>query len=171
MNIKDFCDKQRELDTHISEKHKLGNPYAIYKRKKLVAALNVEIGEAANETRCFKYWSLKPCSTKEVVLEELADCMHFIFALWNYTGLNIEDGWLFLTNFFYMAEKAITEKTDEELCNIFNEMWVSVSQDDWFCVLLAICKVCVIKGYTPEELEEAYLKKHEENYERQATGY
>jgi dimeric dUTPase (all-alpha-NTP-PPase superfamily) len=45
-------------------------------------ALLVELGEFANETRCFKFWSLKPASPKEVViLDEYADGMHFFLSL------------------------------------------------------------------------------------------
>ena len=51
----------------------------IVKRKML--ALLVEIGELANETRCFKYWSNKPASEREVILEEYVDGLHFILSI------------------------------------------------------------------------------------------
>lgn len=46
--------------------------------EKNILALLVELGELANETRCFKYWSIKPASAKNVVLEEYADCLLII---------------------------------------------------------------------------------------------
>ncbi|MEE0700145.1 MAG: dUTPase [Bacilli bacterium] len=42
--------------------------------EKNIVELLVEIGELANETRCFKYWSNKGSSEKDIVLDEYADC-------------------------------------------------------------------------------------------------
>ncbi len=69
---------QQALDSHIEEKHQLQNE-DLFTRKTL--ALLVEIGELANETRCFKFWSVKPASEKQVVLEEFVDGIHFILSL------------------------------------------------------------------------------------------
>ena len=44
-------------------------------------ALLVEIGELANETRSFKFWSVKPASEKKIILEEFVDGIHFILSL------------------------------------------------------------------------------------------
>lgn len=48
--------------------------------EKNIVELLVEIGELANETRCFKYWSNKKPSSKEVIIDEYADC--FIMTLY-----------------------------------------------------------------------------------------
>ena len=63
----------------------------IVKRKML--ALLVEIGELANETRCFKYWSNKPASEREVILEEYVDGLHFILSIG--IDLGIDKNFLF----------------------------------------------------------------------------
>jgi len=42
---------------------------------KNILELLVELGELANETRCFKYWSKKGPSSKDVILDEYADCV------------------------------------------------------------------------------------------------
>ncbi len=65
--------------TVLQKEHDL-QPKKIVKKKKMLALL-VEIGELANETRCFKYWSNKPASEREVILEEYVDGLHFILSI------------------------------------------------------------------------------------------
>lgn len=59
--------------------------------KKNILGLLVEIGELANETRCFKYWSTKGSSEKEIVLEEYADCLLLIFMFCNYLDISLDE--------------------------------------------------------------------------------
>ena len=44
--------------------------------------LIVELGELANETKCFKYWTVKK-PNKELVLEEFADSLMMILYMFN----------------------------------------------------------------------------------------
>ena len=60
----------------------------MYKKNKL--ELLVEIGEFANETKCFKYWTTKS-PNKELVLFEYADCIIMTLCLYNYLNLELED--------------------------------------------------------------------------------
>src|SRR5690606_41193415 len=68
---------QRELDERIWREHHLTGDYF----SERVLALQVEVAELANETRCFKYWSLKPPSERSKILEEYVDGIHFILSL------------------------------------------------------------------------------------------
>lgn len=54
MNLQELIDKQRELDTKIVKEKGLEGQDLFSKK---VLALLTELGEFANETRCFKYWS------------------------------------------------------------------------------------------------------------------
>ena len=76
--LDDLYPLQKELDEDSAQRH--NGSYESTKDKRLLALL-VEFGEFANETRCFKYWSLKPMSEKEVVLDEYADAMHCFLSL------------------------------------------------------------------------------------------
>jgi len=60
------------------ENKNLGNE-VLFERKVLV--LLVEIGELANQTRCFKFWSKKAVLQKSVILEEFVDGVHFILSI------------------------------------------------------------------------------------------
>lgn len=78
MNTITLFKMQKALDSHIESQHGLQNE-DLFERK--VLALLVEIGELANETRCFKFWSVKPSSERNVILEEFVDGVHFILSL------------------------------------------------------------------------------------------
>ena len=70
MDLLQLFKLQKELDDRIAKEHDL-QPKKLLKEKML--ALLVEIGELANETRCFKHWSNKGPNEKEVILMEYVD--------------------------------------------------------------------------------------------------
>src|SRR3954454_6608730 len=78
MDFEKLFQMQKGLDNHIEEKHRLEDE-DLFSRK--ILALFVELGELANETRCFKFWSVKPASARSVILEEFVDGIHFILSL------------------------------------------------------------------------------------------
>ena len=80
MKFTELFKMQYQLDKTINDKHNTTYETTLTKR---IMAFMVELGEFANETRCFKYWSVKPSSEKEVVLEEYIDGIHFILSLYN----------------------------------------------------------------------------------------
>src|SRR5690625_3724076 len=69
---------QFELDEHIKQKHGLTHKNLLEEKH---LALIVELGELANETRCFKYWSTKDPSERASILEEYVDGVYFILSL------------------------------------------------------------------------------------------
>lgn len=54
--------------------------------KKNCLELIVELGELANESRCFKYWSLKE-PNRDMLLEEYADCLLMVLYMFNYYNI------------------------------------------------------------------------------------
>ena len=78
LNFNYLFSLQRELDNRIVQEHELEGQNLFEKK---LLALMVEVGELANETRCFKYWSKKAPSPKETILEEYVDGIHFILSL------------------------------------------------------------------------------------------
>ena len=67
LKIVDLIPYQNDLDERIFELHETDRPSTMQSR---VLALLAEVGEFANETRCFKFWSVKGPSEKEVLAEE-----------------------------------------------------------------------------------------------------
>ncbi len=117
MEIKELLKMQKSFDRYLASKQigQVDNENldewdkAVLDKKLL--ALSVEVGELANATKCFKYWSTKKDEGMERILDEYADVLHFLLSVANSLGINAED------------------------------------------------------------IEQAYIKKHSENYRRQAEGY
>ncbi|KAB2338784.1 dUTPase [Cytobacillus depressus] len=163
MNYKKLFAMQKELDHHIETKHQLQNEN-LFDRK--VLALLVELGELANETRCFKFWSLKPLSARETILEEFVDGVHFILSLGLECAFEQESDFIGHTNgkqslneqFLFVFEKINQFRNSKEIKD-FKEL------------VHAYLHLGDLLGFTAEDIENAYIDKNEVNYERQQQGY
>lgn len=69
MDWNDIYQRNKKLDTHFEQKYLNKEPYYFEKN---CLELTVEIGEFVNETKCFKYWTIKK-PNKDDMLEECAD--------------------------------------------------------------------------------------------------
>ena len=78
MNLQKLFQMQNTLDKRIQAEHHLEGVPLLHKK---ILSLQVELGELANETRCFKFWSTKKPSSNDVILEEYVDCLHFILSI------------------------------------------------------------------------------------------
>lgn len=76
------------LDDLFALRYGMKNPEIVRKNR---LELLVEFGELANETRCFKYWSVKQIGEKEKVLEEYIDCLFMILYFCNITGVSLDE--------------------------------------------------------------------------------
>lgn len=163
MRLEKLFEMQQGLDQHIEEKHGLQNE-DLFDRK--VLALLVELGELANETRCFKFWSIKPSSEKGVILEEFVDGIHFILSL------GIECGY---QNLDYTLDiEPSTVSVHEQFLLIYekvNEFKVSKNDLDFKTLLQSYLQLGALLGITYEEMEIAYFTKNEVNYQRQQNNY
>ncbi|MDQ1001265.1 dimeric dUTPase (all-alpha-NTP-PPase superfamily) [Neobacillus niacini] len=163
MQLEKLFRMQRGLDLHIEEKHGLQNE-DLFDRK--VLALLVELGELANETRCFKFWSIRPSSEKSVILEEFVDGIHFILSL------GIECGF---QNLDYKLEaKPSIESTTEQFLLIYqeiNKFKDSKNVMDFKTLLQSYLQLGSLLGISYEEMEKAYFTKNEVNYQRQQNNY
>ncbi|WP_423407610.1 dUTP diphosphatase [Heyndrickxia sp. MSNUG] len=163
MNTEKLFKMQKELDRHIESQHGLEEEN-LFDRK--VLALLVEIGELANETRCFKFWSVKPSSEKEIILEEFVDGIHFILSL------GIECG-------FDDIRSVFTAKSDGADVSIhFIEVYERVqefrktrSREEFIHLFEGYMKLAELLGLEENQIEQAYIQKNEVNYDRQRKGY
>ncbi|MFS0775732.1 dUTP diphosphatase [Neobacillus sp. 3P2-tot-E-2] len=163
MQLEKLFRMQRGLDLHIEEKHGLQNE-DLFDRK--VLALLVELGELANETRCFKFWSIKPSSEKSVVLEEYVDGIHFILSL------GIECDFQNLEYKFDLEPASVS--TTEQFLLIYekvNKFKDSKNELDFKTLLNSYLQLGTLLGISYEEMEKAYFTKNEVNYQRQQNNY
>lgn len=162
MNLEKLFSLQGELDKHIAKEHDLSGVNLF--DKKLLALL-VELGEFANETRCFKFWSKKGPSERSVMLEEYVDGLHFILSLGlikNYEDITLdcstsrfEDGTL---GFLDLYKKAIYFKDNQ-------------SKEAYIDLFQSFIDLGSFFGFSSLDMENAYLDKNKENHRRQENGY
>jgi dimeric dUTPase (all-alpha-NTP-PPase superfamily) len=153
---------QKELDRHIQDHHKLQGENLVNKK---ILALLVELGELANETRCFKFWSLKPPAPTEKILEEYVDGLHFILSI------GIEHGYEKET--IHKVENAQVSLT-EQFLKVFETVSSykhSCAIQDYETLFQHYLFLGALLGFTPNDIEKAYILKNEVNYERQEQGY
>lgn len=186
MNLDKLFQLQKELDKHIEKEHPRHEGEDRLEKK--ILALQVELGELANEARFFKYWShdQEPRTKVQVytgrgrkiegkyrnpLLEEYVDCLHFILSI----GLEIK----------YNNNPTYIVRTFDVISH-FNDMFGAVtdfykfyrdhgigcglydSYDDLLCIFIGLGKEL---GFTWEQIEQAYLDKNSENHRRQENGY
>lgn len=161
MNIQQLFVMQKELDDFIEQTQNIQQD--VFQEKGL--ALLVELAELANETRCFKFWSTKGPSAREVILEEYVDSIHFILSLGllkNYTTIEkwpVIEEQRHLTATFIETQSAILAFIQQPT----EERYLAIWQ---YYGLLAYNL-----GFTFEDVVHAYIEKNQENYNRQRTGY
>lgn len=163
MNLEKLFEMQAALDHHIQEKHQLLDEDLFNKK---ILALLVEVGELANETRCFKFWSIKPSSEKAVVLEEFVDGVHFILSL------GIECG--FHKNSLIIKKKPVQTNVNEQFLLVFDHICrfqKSKAVNDYLLLFESYLALGSLLGMTDEEMEQAYFYKNEVNYQRQENNY
>ncbi len=161
MNIQQMFMMQKELDDFIEQTQNIQQD--VFQEKGL--ALMVELAELANETRCFKFWSTKGPSAREVILEEYVDSIHFILSLGllkNYTTIEkwpVIEEQRHLTATFIETQSAILAFIEQPT----EDRYLAI----WQCYGLLAYNL----GFTFEDVVRAYIEKNEENYNRQRTGY
>ncbi|HZH61555.1 MAG TPA: dUTP diphosphatase [Metabacillus sp.] len=162
MNFSVLFNMQQELDARIQSQHNLENENLVDRK---ILALLVEIGELANETRCFKFWSLKPPAPTNIILEEYVDGIHFILSL----GLEMKID----TNMSFEDRESSKTLTEQflivyETVSIFKHDPSVSNYKIMFEEYLLLGKLL---GYTSEQVEKAYVSKNEVNHKRQQQGY
>lgn len=174
MNLKDLFEVQRKLDAEIEKKH----PVAPGEDRlaKRILALQVELGECANEWRGFKFWSVnqhpKPIQESydsvtdtwrdiNPLLEEYVDVVHFMLSI------GLEHGRTehrHNKEFEYGPDNVI-----EMFSMLFRVNWADRDNFDYF--VGSIIKLGEMLGFTWGQIEKAYMSKNATNWERQANGY
>lgn len=183
MNLQKLFEIQVELDCHITKKHPVQEGEDRLAKK--ILALQVELGELANEWRGFKFWShdqeprtevykFSPLHNEPLIvktnplLEEFVDCLHFILSI----GLELG-----LTNWKPHFSSVAVHFGGNELITQFEEVfWYASSfgtytedeKDTWYSMLFSnFLGLGKMLGFTWEQIEQAYLEKNRINHERQ----
>jgi len=213
MNLNELFNIQAKLDERIEKEHGLEGQDLLDKK---ILALQVELGELANEQRSWKFWSkdqeptkkknvylecgacegsgIDECKSDEILetvtceecegdgdlgiaytknplLEEYVDCLHFILSIGNdifveeheFSDLHCEDS---VTECFLEVFESVNE-----LCNEINFGNSYDSEEKYTFLVEDFIVLGKELGFTWNQIEQAYLDKNKINHERQNTGY
>lgn len=169
MDLNKLFPLQKELDEYIIKEKGLEGQDLLQRK---AVALICELYECVNEARFFKFWSdnQKPrkyiytnSKIKNPLLEEYVDVIHFLLSIANdfdcthhtyepIPTMDLNALTLGITNIATVLQES---KSDYMLYTLFNH----------------IIKLGYQLGFTEQEVIDAYMKKHEENYNRQKVGY
>lgn len=163
MTLQEWFVMQSELDQYIQSEHGLENDDLV--EKKLLALL-VELGELANETRCFKFWSRKPASDDSVILEEFVDGVHFILSI----GLEL--------GFENQEISIVSSEANEDLVQGFLKIYQFVDElrktrslKSYSDLIRQYFILGQSLGFSINDVQNAYKEKNKVNYQRQKEGY
>ena len=161
IDLTNLYQKQAELDKRIADNHHVSYETT---RERRILALLVEIGEFANATRCFKYWSNKPSEAQDIVLDEYVDGLHFFLSL----GIDIKT-----SKKTYNHTKHADNLTKQilETYRLATLFYKNQDEKSYIKAFQAFINITVLLKVRWSTIEKAYYKKLGENYHRQDTNY
>ena len=124
--------------------------------------LLVEIGELANETKCFKYWTKKE-PNRDLVKEEYADCIIMTLCLYNYYGMELND-----TKYEKMND---INDLFAKLYQLASSIYFTDNQENLQKVLFYLINLAELLNIKKEEIVEVSLKKIELDTKRMLGEY
>ena len=175
MNLSKLFETQKLLDNRIVDEHKLHGQDLLPQK---ILALQVELGELAQEWRGFKFWSRdqeprtkevlewgNPQKSKNPLLEEYVDVLHFILSIGNDLELNIE-----LYTILPFKHKTILDQFSQTYY-VIGDLEHDPSQEGLITVLQYLLGLGEMLGFTPEQIEKSYYAKNVINHQRQTDHY
>lgn len=161
INLKELYSLQASLDAEIAKNHNVTYESTFERR---LLALIVEIGELANETRCFKYWSNKGPSPKEVVMDEFADGIHFLLSL----GIPLH-----ASKYEYEIKKRDADLT-RQIHEVYKAATTLLDHYDlkhYYDVFQKYLDLSASIGMSEQDIIDSYKAKLKVNHVRQETNY
>ena len=156
----EIYEENKRLDEIFINRYKDSDPEFI--RKNGIEFL-VELGEFVNETKCFKYWTVKK-PDMEKVLDEFADCITILLTFFNYLDLDLENMVSPYDSDNILDVINDTYRLGTELLDNYNEGLVKTS----FSNLMHISRLLHIKE---EDVMDAIFKKLKIVEERLNSNY
>ena len=170
MDLQKLFEIQEGLDYHITKEHPVQEGEDRLAKK--ILALQVELGELANELpEVFKFWSNKKNNRKKA-LEEFCDALHFLLSI----GLDIaEPEMINLKRWNLIKADTITEQflwLMSDVTELYNSLCNdSFSKFNYEFLLLRFIHLGEMLGFTWEQIEQMYMEKNRINHQRQLNHY
>lgn len=149
-------DVNKKLDDIYNSQFNIPQEELVRKNK---LELLVEIGELANETKCFKYWNDKE-PNQDLIKIEYADCFIMTLCFFNYLNISLEEN--------FMLPKILYDKTDlfANLYNLASEFYYTESKEVIKNIFVNLLELGKLLKITDEEIIATCLNKIEINTKR-----
>lgn len=161
LNIEKIYKETKYLDNLFSLQFDIKSPEII---KKYKLELLVEFGELANETRCFKFWSINQTGKKNRILEEYIDCLFMILYFCNITNVSLRE------NFSATSNKDIIE-TFLTLYKLGNDLVQKLEKETVKKLLVEILYLSQLLEFTLEDLTNETKRKSQIIQKRLKSNY
>ncbi|WP_342252164.1 dUTP diphosphatase [Spiroplasma endosymbiont of Amphibalanus improvisus] len=161
--LEQIKNKQANLDNFIFEKSNTSREETVQKRQ---LAFIIELSEFINEQRDFKYWSKKPTSDKDILLEEYVDGLHFLISIAN----DIEG--LDFSEFKFIPIKWVSlTKLYLDCYNKFMFFTKNVRISHYFILLNSFLNIGYNLKFDEDIIIKHYERKNKINFQRQENNY
>lgn len=176
LTLEQMYEMQKQLDARIIREKGLEGQDLL---PNTVLALQVEIGELANELRWFKHWSNDREPRWKKVLEEYVDCLHFFLSIAWQLDLPADD--------LYVWEDDPEGETNILFIDLLHNVGLIIGDKfllfkpenvkEWRREHLRVSLFTFYAlgqkhlGFTFEQISDAYAAKNAVNHERQSNGY
>lgn len=165
MELKELFEMQKKLDEHIIEEKGLEWKDLLPKK---ILALQVELGELANELpEIFKFWSNKK-NDYEKALKEYVDCLHFALSIGCDIGYEEIDKSNMEEYFEYSEEVGVVEQLIALNWLVGSIFENKIHYEQTLFELIDLGKKL---DFTWEQIVQAYIDKNKVNHKRQENGY
>ena len=171
INLAKLFQTQKLLDNRIVDEHNLQGQDLLPKK---ILALQVELGELANELpEVFKFWSNKK-NNYEKALEEYADGLHFILSIGNDISLanvsikNLDGEFKDTLECFRHCNNWVVNldyTLHETAC------YISTIEKVYKNLISVFLELGEMLGFTTDQIEQAYYQKNNINHQRQTDHY
>jgi dimeric dUTPase (all-alpha-NTP-PPase superfamily) len=161
MNLEKLFQLQENLDEFIETERGLQHNSLLSKK---ILALQVELAELANETRCFKFWGSKQSPNREITLDHFVECIHFILSL------GLEKDFVDINVDFKDVQYDITAQFLNLYVDI-NDFFICSSRDHYVTLFEDFLTLGKSLSFTVQDIENAYFSKNSINNQPQAGVY
>lgn len=181
MNLVKMFEDQKVVRNKIIEIHNLQGKDLL---PNLILALQVELGELANEWRGFKHWSTDREPRTKKMLGEYADCLAFTLEIGLCTYKDCETNIQINHEIYGEIELVQYGNVTKQFNKLFYHVgWLddSIYDHEFSCleevagkyifVVQLLLGLGEMLGFTEQQIEQAYYEKHAINLLRQENGY
>lgn len=148
MNLKKLYDYQNKLDRQIHSRVDLqGKPLIAQK----ILALQVKLGELADETQCFKFWLSKKSTAEMKILGKYIETLYLALSIGIEKNFDESE---------FPVKATDVELTDQFL-NLFidvNDFMVCNSKDHYITLIEDLLSLGLTFGFTEEDIMDTYNK-------------